>query len=125
MHVRLKKGFRPPIGAAQRKSVNAMKRPDQPFFVKVKADNMKIGCDKIEKYTDQYFKNVLAKMLNENQGLNEAFKDPDMPDIRIVSKYAKKMGTFEKNSIEPMNSFHTQCKPEHAGCWKKSLGKIC
>jgi len=96
MHERLKKGFRPPIEAAQRKSVKAMKRQDQPFFVKVKADNMKIGCDKIKKYTDQDFKNVLAKMLNEKKGLNEVCKDADMPDFRAVSKYAQINADFRK-----------------------------
>ena len=93
---RLKKGFRPPIEAAQRKSVKAMKRQDQPFFVKVKADNMKIGSEKMKKYTDQDFKNVLGKMLNENKGLNEVCKDADLPHFNAVSKYAKKNPDFRK-----------------------------
>jgi hypothetical protein len=96
MFDRQKNGFRPPIEAASKKSVGATRRPDQPFFVKVKADNMKIGSEKIKKYSDQDFKNVLVKMLTENRGLNEVCKDADMPDFRAVSKYAKKNEDFRK-----------------------------
>ena len=90
MFARRKKGFRPPIEDAWKKAVRAKKRQDQPFFVKVKADNMKIGSEKIKKYTEQDYKKVLTKMLKEKKGLNEVCKDAGMPDIRIVSKYAKK-----------------------------------
>jgi len=120
---RQKNGFRPPIEAAQKKSVEATRRPDQPFFVKVKADNMKIGSEKIKKYTDQDFRNVLAKMLNENKGLNEVCKDADMPDFRAVSKYAKKMLIFEKNLKEHMKSFPILYKLGRAN-YRKSLKKI-
>ena len=57
---------------------------------------MKIGSEKIKKYSDQDFKNVLVKMLTENKGLNEVCKDADMPDFRAVSKYAKKNEDFRK-----------------------------
>ena len=93
---RRENGFRTDMKAVQKKAVGATRRPDQPFFVKVKADNMKIGSEKIKKYTDQDFRNVLAKMLNENKGLNEVCKDADMPDFRAVSKYAKKNADFRK-----------------------------
>ena len=57
---------------------------------------MKIGSEKIKKYTNQDFKNVLAKMMNEKKGLNEICKYADMPDFRAVSKYAKKNVDFRK-----------------------------
>ncbi len=97
MFERQKNGFRPPIEAAGKKAVGATKRQDQPFFVKVKLENMKIGTEKIKKYTKQDFQNVLAKMLNENKGLNEVCKDADMPHLRAVSKYAKKNADFRKD----------------------------
>ena len=50
----------------------------------------------MKKYTDQDFKNVLGKMLNENQGLNEVCKDADLPHFNAVSKYAKKNPDFRK-----------------------------
>lgn len=125
MFARRKKGFRPPIEDAWKKAVRAKKRQDQPFFVKVKADNMKIGSEKIKKYTEQDYKKVLTKMLKEKKGLNEVCKDAGMPDIRIVSKYAKKTLIFEKSLTEPMNSFHIQYKPGLAGYQKKSSGKTC
>ena len=96
MRERLKKGFRPPIEAAQRKSLKAKRRQDQPFFVKVKADNLKSGSEKMKKYTDQDFKMVLVKMLNENKGLNEVCKDADMPHFSAVSKYANRNKDFRK-----------------------------
>jgi hypothetical protein len=96
MFARRKKGFRPPIEDAWKKAVSAKKRQDQPFFVKVKADNMKIGSEKSKKYTEQDYKKVLTKMLKEKKGLNEVCKDAGMPDIRIVSKYAKKNADFRK-----------------------------
>jgi hypothetical protein len=96
MFARRKKGFRPPIEDAWKKAVKAKKRQDQPFFIKVKADNMKIGSEKIKKYTEQDYKKVLTKMLKEKKGLNEVCKDAGMPDIRIVSKYAKKNADFRK-----------------------------
>ena len=93
---RRENGFRTDMKAIQKKAVGATKRPDQPFFVKIKADNMKIGSEKIKKYTDQDFRNVLAKMMNGNKGLNEVCKDADMPDFRAVSKYTKKNADFRK-----------------------------
>jgi hypothetical protein len=93
---RIKNGFQPPIEAAMKKSVGAPRRPDQPFFVKVKLENMRAGSEKFKKYADQDFKKVLAKMLKEKKGLNETCQDPDMPTINAVSKYAKKNADFRK-----------------------------
>jgi hypothetical protein len=93
---RLKNGFKPPIEVAMKKSVGAPRRPDQPFFVKVKLENMRAGSDKFRKYDDKDFYGVLAKMLKEKKGLNEVCKDPDMPQFGAVSKYAKKNADFRK-----------------------------
>ena len=96
MLMRRENGFRTDMEAVWKKSVGAKRRQDQPFFVKVKADNMKIGSEKIKKYTEQDYKNVLTKMLREKKGLNEACKDAGMPHFRAVSKYAKKNADFRK-----------------------------
>ena len=93
---RLKNGFKPPIEIAMKKSVGAPRRPDQPFFVKVKLENMRAGSDKFRKYEDKDYYCVLEKMLKEKKGLNEACQDPDMPTINAVSKYAKKNMEFRK-----------------------------
>ncbi len=93
---RQKNGFRPPIEAAQKKSVTATRRQDQPFFLKIKEKNMKIGSEKFKKFTDQDFRKVLTTMLRENKGLNEVCKDAGMPHFRAVSKYAKKNPKFRK-----------------------------
>lgn len=93
---RRKDGFRPNILAAQKKSVTANRRPDQPFLVKAKNDNLKPVIDKQRKYCDQDFWNVLEKMLHEKVGLNEACKDPKMPRIKSVSMYAKKNAEYRK-----------------------------
>jgi len=91
---RQKNGFQPPIEGAWKKSVGVTRRPDQPFFVKVKEENMRAGSEKFKKYADQDYRNVLKKMLKEKIGLNEACKDGDMPPIKAVSKYAKKNAEF-------------------------------
>jgi hypothetical protein len=97
MHKRRKNGFRPPIEAAQKASVAAAnRRPDQPFLVKAKNDNLKPVIEKIKKYEDRDFKNVLEKMLKEKIGLNEACKDPKMPHIKSVSTYAQKNAEYRK-----------------------------
>jgi hypothetical protein len=93
---RIKNGFQPPIEAAMKKSVGAPRRPDQPFFIKVKLENMRAGSDKFRKYEDKDYYGVLEKMIKEKKGLNEACQDPDMPTINAVSKYTKKNADFRK-----------------------------
>jgi transcriptional regulator with XRE-family HTH domain len=98
---RRKNGFRPPIEAAQKASVRAAKRrPDQPFLVKAKTESLKPIIEKIKKYEDRDFKNVLAKMLREKKGLNEACRDAGMPHFGAVSKYAKKNAGYRKQLEE-------------------------
>jgi len=94
---RRKNGFRPPIELAQKKSVTTGKRrPDQPFLVDAKIKSLKPIIEKIKKYEDRDFKNVLEKMLKEKIGLNEACKDPKMPHIKSVSTYAQKNAEYRK-----------------------------
>jgi hypothetical protein len=93
---RIKNGFQPPIESAMKKSVGAPRRPDQPFFVKVKLENMRAGSEKFKKYSDKDFRNVLDRMLKENKGLNEVCKDSDMPHCLAVSKYKRKNADFRK-----------------------------
>jgi hypothetical protein len=50
----------------------------------------------MKKYTDKDFKMVLIKMLNENEGLNEVFKDADMHNSSDVSKYTNRNRGFRK-----------------------------
>lgn len=89
-----------PIEAAQKKSVTAKRRPDQPFLVKAKTDSLKPVIEKIKKYEDRDFKNVLAKMLREKKGLNEACKDAGLLHFGAVSKYAKKNAEYRKQLEE-------------------------
>ena len=94
---RRKNGFRPPIELAQKKSVTTgNRRPDQPFLVDAKIKSLKPIIEKIKKYEDRDFKNVLEKMLKEKIGLNEACKDPKMPHIKSVSTYAQKNAEYRK-----------------------------
>ena len=97
---RRKNGFRPPIEVAQRNSVTAKRMPDQPFLVKAKTESLKPIIEKLRKYEDRDFKNVLVKMLREKKGLNEACKDAGMPHFGAVSKYAKKNAEYRKQLEE-------------------------
>lgn len=96
MTERLKKGFRPPIDAARQKSLNAKRRQDQPFFKKVKLENLECFNKGNRKYCDEDYQKVLRKMLKETKGLYEVCKSADMPDIKMVSKYAKRNNDFQK-----------------------------
>ena len=66
------------------------------FFKKVKIENLECFNKDNRKYCDEDYQNVLRKMLKETKGLYEACKDDDMPDIRLVSKYAKRNTDFRK-----------------------------
>ena len=96
MFDRRKEGFRPPIEKTWNNSERAKSRPDQPFLVKAKIESLTPVIEKLRKYRDQDFKNVLVKMLKEKKGLNEACKDAGMPHFKVVSKYAKKNAEFRK-----------------------------
>ncbi len=96
MNERRKNGFLPDIDAAREKSKHATKRPDQPFFKKVKIENLECFNKDNRKYSEKDYQNVLRKMLKETKGLYETCKDDDMPDIRMVSKYAKRNKEFRK-----------------------------
>jgi hypothetical protein len=93
---RLKKGFRPPIEAAQRNSLNAKRRQDQPFLKKIKIENLECLNEVHRKYSDEDYQKVLRKMLRETKGLYEVCKDAEMPGIGMVHKYAKRNIDFRK-----------------------------
>lgn len=94
---RRQEGFSPDMQAALEEAWRAERRQDQPFFAGVGADNLKPIIEKITKYADKDFKNVLVRMLNEKKGLNEACKEAGMPHFGAVSKYAKKNAKFRED----------------------------
>ena len=89
-------GFRAPIEKNCKNTGRRNRRPDQPFLVKAKKDNIQRLIEKYRKYADQDYRNVLKKMLKEKIGLNEACKDLKLPHFRAVSKYAKKNLDYRK-----------------------------
>ena len=89
-------GFRAPIEKNCKNTGRRNRRPDQPFLVKAKKDNIQRLIEKYRKYADQDYRNILKKMLKEKIGLNEACKDPKLPHFRAVSKYAKKNPHYRK-----------------------------
>jgi hypothetical protein len=93
---RRKQGFRAPIEKICKNTGRRNRRPDQPFLVKAKRDSLKPVIEKLRKYADKDYRNVLAKMLKEKIGLNEACKDPDLPHFRAISKYAKRNADYRK-----------------------------
>jgi hypothetical protein len=93
---RRSQGFRAPIEKTCKNTGRRNRRPDQPFLVKAKKDNIQRLIEKYRKYADQDYRNVLKKMLKEKIGLNEACKDPKLPHFRAVSKYAKKNPDYRK-----------------------------
>jgi hypothetical protein len=94
---RRRRGFRPPIELAQKKSVQAStRRPDQPFLVKAKTESLKPIIKKLRKYKDSDFKNVLVKMLREKKSLSEACRDAGTPHYWAVAKYAKKNAEYRR-----------------------------
>jgi hypothetical protein len=96
MNKRRENGFAPDTDAAREKSIQAKKRPDQPYFIKVKTENLKSVNDKRKKYFDEDYQRVLVRMLQEKKGLNQVCKDDDMPNFRLVSKYAKRNMVFKR-----------------------------
>jgi hypothetical protein len=93
---RRNQGFRAPIEKTCKNTGRRNRRPDQPFLVKAKKDNIQRLIEKYRKYAAQDYRNVLKKMLKEKIGLNEACKDPKLPHFRAVSKYAKKNPDYRK-----------------------------
>ena len=66
MNKRRKNGFAPDTDAAREKSKHVKKRHDQPYFVKVKTENLRSANDKRKKYFDEDFQKVLVNLYEIN-----------------------------------------------------------
>jgi len=89
-------GFQPDLEAARKRVDHSNRRPDQPFFTKIRAENVISGSKKRIKYFHEDYKNVLKRMLEENKVLDEVCKDSDMPSYSVVYKYSRRNKEFRK-----------------------------
>lgn len=96
MKRRRESGFRPDIDAARKKSKQARKRQDQPFFKKVRSENIISGNKKRRKYSDEDYRNVLTVMSAGNMTLDEACESEEMPSYSLVYQYARRNKTFRE-----------------------------
>ena len=96
MKKRRENGFCPDLDTAREKSKQAKKRQDQPFFKKIKSENLISGNKKRIKYFHEDFENLLKRMLEENKTLNEVCKDVDMPSYSMVRQYSRRNKGFRK-----------------------------
>jgi len=96
MKKRREDGFRPDIDAAREESKQAKQRQDQPFFKKIRSENLISGNKKKIKYFHEDFKSVLKRMLEENKPLDEVCRDSDMPSYSSVYQYSRRNKEFKK-----------------------------
>ena len=96
MKERWDSGFCNDLEAARKQLKKAKKRQDQPFFKKVRSENLISGNKKRQKYFHEDFQNVLTRMLEENKILDEVCKDADMPNYSLVYQYARRNKEFRK-----------------------------
>ena len=96
MRRRRASGFRPDIDAARKKSKRATKRQDQPFFKKLRAENIISGNKKRRKYSEQDYRNVLTVMLAGNMTLVEACEPEEMPSYSRVYEHARENRIFRQ-----------------------------
>jgi len=89
-------GFRPDLEAARKRVDHSKRRPDQPFFTKIRAENVISGNEKRKKYFPEDFQNVLKRMLDEQKTLAEVYRDPDMPTENAVYRYSRRNKEFRK-----------------------------
>jgi hypothetical protein len=89
-------GFRPDLEAARERVDHSKRRPDQPFFTKIRAENVISGNEKRKKYFPEDFQNVLKRMLGEQKTLAEVYRDPDMPTENAIYRYYKTNEEFRK-----------------------------
>ena len=75
MKKRRENGFRADLDAAREKARGIRQRQDQPFFSKIRAENLASSHRKRIKYSQKDFQNVLKRMLEENKTLEEVCKD--------------------------------------------------
>jgi hypothetical protein len=104
MTKRRKKGFLPDIDAAREKSIQAKKRHDQPFLIKVKTENLRPANEKRKKYSDEDFLKVLVRMLQKKKSLNHV----KMMTCRIFGWYLnmpRKIRSLKGNLKKRMKTF--------------------
>ena len=89
-------GFRPDLVAARAKIDHSRRRPDQPFFTKIRAENVISGNRKRKRYFHKDFQNVLKRMLDEHKTLAEVYRDHDMPSESIIYYYSRRNKEFKK-----------------------------
>ena len=96
MNKRRANGFHPDIDAARKRVDHASRRSDQPFFTKIRSENIITGNEKRRKYSHEDFQNVLKRMLDEHKTLGEVSRDPDMPSEWVIYNYSRKNKEFKK-----------------------------
>ena len=89
-------GFQPDLVAARASINHSRRRHDQPFFTKIRAENVISGNKERTRYFHKDFQNVLKRMLDEHKTLSEAYRDPDMPTENAVYRYYKRNKEFRK-----------------------------
>ena len=97
MNKRRDNGYSTDMDAVRARPKHAGKRQDQPFFTKIRAENL-ISSGKRErrKYFHKNFQNVLKRMVDENKTLPEVCKDADMPCESVVYQYSRRNKEFRK-----------------------------
>ena len=97
MKKRRENGYSTDMDAIRERLKQARKRQDQPFFKKIRAENLISGGKRERtKYFPADFQNVLKRMMDENKTLAEACKDADMPCKSVVLKYSRRNKEFRK-----------------------------
>ncbi|HUV59417.1 MAG TPA: MucR family transcriptional regulator [Desulfatiglandales bacterium] len=89
-------GFRPDLETARASINHSKRRPDQPFFTKIRAENVISGNKRRKKYFPEDFQNVLKRILDEHKTLAEVYRDPDMPTENAIYRYCKRNQEFRK-----------------------------
>jgi len=89
-------GFRPDIDTARERVNHASRRPDQPFFTKIRAENIRSSHTKRTTYSHKDFQNVLHRMVSEQKTLGEVSRDPDTPSESVIYHYMRNNRAFRK-----------------------------
>lgn len=97
MNKRRDNGYSTDMDAVRARPKHTRKRQDQPFFTKIRAENLVSGGKKERrKYFHEDFQNVLKRMLDENKTLAEVCKDADIPCESVVYQYSRRNKEFRK-----------------------------
>jgi hypothetical protein len=89
-------GFQPDLDAARERIDHSGRKHDQPFFTKIRAENVISGNKRRTTYFHEDFQNVLKRMLDEQKTLAEVYRDPDMPSENAVYRYSRRNKEFRK-----------------------------